>query len=112
MCPTDYAIDAIALARAVEERGFESLWLPEHALDPFVVLAAAATATRTLRLGTGVCLVMERDPIELAKQVASLDLLSGGRFLFGIGGGWNLAEMHNHGTDPEHRWGIVRERVQ
>src|SRR5579883_112564 len=134
MCPTDYAIDVVALARAVEERGFESLWLPEHthipldskgpfadgavpdeykhALDPFVALAAAATATRTLRLGTGVCLVMERDPIELAKQVASLDQLSGGRFLFGLGGGWNLAEMRNHGTDPEHRWGIVRERVQ
>jgi probable F420-dependent oxidoreductase len=134
MCPTDYAIDVVSLARAVEERGFESLWLPEHthipldskgpfaesavpneykhALDPFVALAAAAAATTTLKLGTGVCLVVERDPIELAKQVASLDLLSNGRFLFGIGGGWNLAEMRNHGTDPEHRWRLVRERVQ
>ncbi|HLZ69019.1 MAG TPA: LLM class F420-dependent oxidoreductase [Dehalococcoidia bacterium] len=134
MCPTDYAIDVVDLARAVEERGFESLWLPEHthipldsegpfaggavpdeykhALDPFVALAAAAAATTTLKLGTGVCLVMERDPIELAKQVTSLDLLSRGRFLFGIGGGWNLAEMRNHGADPEHRWKLVRERVQ
>jgi len=134
MCPTDYAIDVVRLARAVEERGFESLWLPEHshipldstgpfadgavpmeykhALDPFVALGAAAAATTTLKLGTGVCLVMQRDPIALAKQVASVDLLSNGRFLFGIGGGWNLAEMRNHGTDPDRRWRLVRERVQ
>ena len=134
MFPTDYSISAVELARAVEDNGFESLWFPEHShipaerrtpwpggtelpreyshpLDPFVGLAAAAVATRTLKLGTGVCLVVERDPIMLAKEVASVDFVSGGRLLFGIGGGWNLEEMSNHGTDPTHRWSIMRERI-
>jgi probable F420-dependent oxidoreductase len=134
MFPTDYSIGAVDLARAVEDSGFESLWFPEHthipadrttpwpggaelpreyprALDPFVGLAAAAVATTTLKLGTGVCLVIERDPIVLAKDVASVDFISGGRFLFGIGGGWNLEEMANHGTDPAQRWSILRERI-
>ena len=126
--------DVRDVARAAEESGFESLWVPEHThipvsrrspypgggelpreyastLDPFVALTAAAAVTTTLRLGTGVCLVVERDPITLAKEVASLDLLSGGRFLFGIGGGWNLEEMANHGTEPRTRWRLLRERV-
>jgi probable F420-dependent oxidoreductase len=134
MFPTDYSIGVVDLARAVEDHGFESLWFPEHThipaerrtpwpggpelpreyshpLDPFVGLAAAAVATTTLKLGTGVCLVVERDPITLAKEVASVDHLSGGRFLFGIGGGWNYEEMSNHGTDPGHRWSIMRERI-
>jgi len=134
MFPTDFSIGVVDLARAVEERGFESLWFPEHthipadrqtpwpggrelppeyshALDPFVALGAAAIATNRLRLGTGVCLVVERDPITLAKDVASVDYVSGGRFLFGIGGGWNLEEMANHGTDPARRWSILSERV-
>src|SRR5205823_10357914 len=122
------------LGRAAEEHGFESLWFPEHThvpasrrtpwpggadlpqdywhtLDPFVALGAAAAVTRRLRLGFGVCLVIERDPITLAKVVASLDHLSGGRVLFGIGGGWNLEELANHGTDPKQRWKVLRERV-
>src|SRR5438105_1420753 len=131
---TEYTIDVRELARASEELGFESLWFPEHThipaerktpwpggaelpreyshpLDPFVALTAAAAATRTLKVGTGVCLVVERDPITLAKEVASLDFISGGRFLFGIGGGWNYEEMANHGTEPAHRWSIMRERM-
>ena len=134
MFPTDYAIGPAELAGAVEERGFESLFFPEHThiptsrrtpwpggadlpreyshtLDPFVALSAAATATERLRIGTGICLVVERDPITLAQEVASLDFISGGRFLFGIGGGWNLEEMENHGTDPAQRWKLLRERV-
>jgi probable F420-dependent oxidoreductase len=135
MFPTDYAIDVPSLARACEERGFESLFLPEHThiptsrrspwpggaelpkeyshtLDPFVGLAAAAAVTDRLLLGTGICLVIERDPITLAKEVASVDHLSNGRFLFGIGGGWNREEMENHGTDPRQRWEILRERIE
>ena len=134
MFPTDYSIGPAELARAVEERGFESLFFPEHthipasrrtpwpggaelpreyshSLDPFVALSAAAAASDRLRIGTGVCLVIEHDPITLAKQVASLDLVSGGRFLFGIGGGWNLEEMENHGTNPAQRWRLLAERV-
>jgi probable F420-dependent oxidoreductase len=134
MFPTDYSIGPADLARAVQDRGFESLFLPEHThiptsrrtpwpggaelprdyshtLDPFVALGAAAAVTESLRIGTGVCLVIERDPITLAKEVASLDFLSGGRFLFGIGAGWNEEEMENHGTDPAQRWKILRERV-
>jgi probable F420-dependent oxidoreductase len=129
MFPTDESIPVVELARAVEAAGFESLFVPEHThipvasvpptfpreyshlLDPFVALAAAAAATTRLLLGTGVCLVMERDPITLAKEVASLDYVSGGRFLFGIGGGWNQAEMQHHGTRPSLRWRILRERV-
>lgn len=134
MFATDYAIRVDELARAAEERGFESLFLPEHThipksrrspwpggpnlpkeywhtLDPFVALAGAATVTTRLRLATGICLVVERDPITLAKEVASLDLLSKGRFVFGIGGGWNAEEMENHGTNFKQRWRLLRERV-
>jgi probable F420-dependent oxidoreductase len=131
---TDYAIRPDDLAREAEGRGFESLWVPEHThipasrrspwpggpnlpkmywhtLDPFVALSAAAAVTTTLRLGTGICLVIERDPITLAKEVASLDWISRGRALFGIGGGWNAEEMANHGTDFGSRWALLRERV-
>ena len=135
MFPTEYAISPTELARALEERGFESLFFPEHThiptsrrtpwpggaelpreysytFDPFVALSAAATVTERLRIATGICLVIERDPITLAKEVASLDFLSGGRFLFGIGGGWNEEEMEDHGTDPAKRWKLLRERVK
>jgi probable F420-dependent oxidoreductase len=131
---TDYAMHPADLARALEERGFESLWMPEHThipasrrsvwpggkdlpkeywhtYDPFVALTVAATATSKLRVGTGICLIVERDPIVTAKEIASLDRLSGGRFLFGIGGGWNAEEMGNHGTDFKKRWRIMRERI-
>ena len=134
MFPTDYAIQADVLARELEARGFESLWLPEHThipasrkspwpgggdlpreywhtLDPFVALGAAAAVTKTLMLGTGICLVIERDPILLAKEVASLDHISQGRVLFGIGGGWNAEEMEHHGTPFGERWKILRERI-
>src|SRR6058998_3961924 len=119
--PTDYGINIAKLAGALEQRGFESLFVCEHTHipasrrspfpgggelpkryshthDPFVALAFAAAATKRLRLGTGVCLVPQRDPIITAKSVASLDRLSGGRFEFGIGGGWNVEEMENHGA--------------
>ena len=131
---TDYSISPIELGRAAEDHGFESLFLPEHthipvsrrspwpggpelpkeywhSIDPFVALGAVAAATERLRLGTGVCLVIERDTITLAKEVASLDQISGGRFLFGIGGGWNYEEMENHGTNPKTRWRRLREQV-
>jgi len=135
MFPTDYSMPPAELARALEERGFESLWAPEHShipverrspwpgggelpkryydcMDPFVALSFAAAATTRLRLGTGVCLVNQRDPIQTAKLVASLDQLSGGRFLFGIGIGWNAEEMENHGTAFATRAKLVRERVE
>ena len=135
MFPTDYAIDPVSLGRAAEGHGFESLFVPEHThiptsrrspfpgggelpkeyshtLDPFVALGAVAAATERLMLGTGICLVIERDPITLAKEVASLDFISGGRVLFGIGGGWNREEMENHGTDPTRRWKVLRERIE
>jgi probable F420-dependent oxidoreductase len=134
MFATDYAVRADELARAAEERGFESLWLPEHThipasrrspwpggpqlpkeywhtLDPFVALSAAAAVTRTIKLATGICLLIERDTITTAKEVASLDLLSGGRFIFGIGAGWNAEEMENHGTDFKTRWRRMREQI-
>jgi probable F420-dependent oxidoreductase len=134
MFPTEYAINVVELGRALEERGLESLFVPEHThipvsrrspwpggsdlpeeykhiLDPFVALAAVASATSRLLIGTGICLVVERDPIVTAKEVATLDLLSGGRFLFGIGGGWNREEMENHGTEPKTRFALMRERV-
>ncbi len=134
MFPTDYAIQPDELARALEERGFESVWFPEHthipasrkspwpggaplpreywsAYDPFVALTAAGAATRRLKLGTGICLVVERDPIVTAKEVATLDRVSGGRVLFGIGGGWNAEEMEHHGTPFKSRWRVLRERV-
>jgi probable F420-dependent oxidoreductase len=132
--PTDYAMPMAELAPACEERGFESLWVAEHThiptsrktpwpggpelpkhywhtLDPFIALTAAATATSRLKVGTGICLVIERDPIVLAKEVASLDHVSNGRFLFGIGGGWNREEMEDHGTDYATRWRLLRERI-
>lgn len=135
MFATDYAISLAELGKAVEAHGFESLFVPEHThiptsrrspwpggaelpkeyshtLDPFVALAAVAAVTTRLKLGTGICLVIERDPITLAKEVATLDHISGGRFLFGIGGGWNLEEMENHGTNPATRWKLLRERIE
>jgi len=133
--PTEDVQDPAELARMAEQRAFESLLFPEHThipasretpypgggelppeysrtYDPFVALAAAADATTRLRIGTGICLVIERDPIITAKEVASIDRLSGGRFLFGVGAGWNVEEMRNHGTDAERRFGIMRERVE
>jgi len=130
----EYGARPDELARAAEERGFESFWVGEHThipasrltpypggeplpkpyyhmADPFVSLMAAAAATRTIRLGTGICLVVEHDPIVLAKSVATLDWLSNGRVLFGIGGGWNRAEMADHGTPFDRRWQVLRERV-
>ena len=132
---TDYSMAPAALAQALEERGFESVWAAEHshiplsrrtpfsgggdlpkryydAMDPFVVLTAAAMATKTLNVGTGVCLVNQRDPIQTAKLVASIDQVSGGRFLFGIGNGWNQDEMENHGTVFATRHKLVRERIE
>ena len=135
MFPTGYSIGPDALARAVEERGFDSLFFPEHThipisrrtpwpggadlpkeyshtYDPFIALTAAAMVTKSIKLGTGICLVMERDPITLAKEVASLDMISGGRVILGVGGGWNEEEMENHGTDPKRRFKIMRERIK
>jgi probable F420-dependent oxidoreductase len=132
---TDYSMSVVELARELEERGFESLFLPEHThipasrrtpwpggaelprhyshtLDPFVALAAAAAVTKTLRLGTGICLLTERDPIVTAKEVATLDLISGGRFEFGIGAGWNAEEMANHGTAFEARFRVMVDRAK
>jgi probable F420-dependent oxidoreductase len=132
---TDYAIPLDELARQTEARGFESLWVPEHThiptsrrspwpggaelpkeyshtYDPFVSLMYAAAVTRTLKLGTGICLVIERDTIIMAKEVASLDRLSGGRFLFGIGGGWNAEEMEHHGTEFQTRFMKMGEQVR
>ena len=120
--PTDYTLTPQEIGREVEARGFESLFFPEHThipssrlspwpggadlpreyshpLDPLVSLAAVAAVTERIKIGTGICLVIERDPISLAKSIASLDELSGGRMLFGVGGGWNAEEMANHDTD-------------
>jgi probable F420-dependent oxidoreductase len=132
---TDYSMGPVELGRALEERGFGSLWAPEHShiplsrrspfpqggdlpkkyydvMDPFVTLAAAAAATTRLQVATGICLVVQRDPIHTAKQVASLDQVSGGRFLFGIGAGWNAEEMADHGTEFKSRFEVMRERVE
>jgi len=132
---TDYSMTAMALARALEDRGFESLWAPEHshiplsrktpfpqggdlpkkyadAMDPFVSLTAAAAVTTRLKIGTGICLVAQRDPIQTAKLVASIDQVSRGRFLFGIGNGWNQDEMENHGTEFKTRHKRARENVE
>ncbi|RAI59967.1 LLM class F420-dependent oxidoreductase [Roseicella frigidaeris] len=132
--PTDYGIDPGELGAALEARGFESLFVCEHTHipvsrrspfpgggelpkryihthDPFVALSFAAARTQRLRLGTGVCLVPQRDPIVTAKSVASLDRLSGGRFEFGIGGGWNVEEMEDHGARYPTRFRLMRERV-
>jgi probable F420-dependent oxidoreductase len=131
---TEYTIQPGELGRELEARGFESFWAPEHThipvsrqtpyplggdlpqeywhiYDPFVSLAAAAAVTTRLRLATGICLVIERDPIVTAKEVATLDRISQGRAIFGIGGGWNAEEMGNHGTDFKKRWRLLRERV-
>jgi len=133
--PTDYAISMTELAPAAEELGFESLWVAEHShiptgrqspwpggaelpkhywhtMDPFVALTAAAIASKTIRVATGICLLVERDPIHTAKETASLDTISGGRFIFGIGGGWNREEMADHGTDFSRRWQLLRERAE
>ena len=132
---TDYSMAPGELGKSLEERGFESVWAPEHshipltrkspfpaggdlpkkyydAMDPFVSLTTAAAATKTLKVGTGVCLVAQRDPIQTAKLVASIDQVSSGRFLFGIGNGWNRDEMENHGTVFESRHKLARERVE
>ena len=133
--PTHDALDPAAVARLVEERGHESLFFPEHShipasrasrypgggelprmyshtYDLFVALTAAAVATSKLRVGSGICLVIQRDPIITAKEVASVDVLSGGRFEFGVGAGWNREEMAHHGTDPRRRMLLLRERVE
>lgn len=132
--PTDYAIAPATLARKAEEFGFESLFFPEHthipasrkspwpggaelppeywhAHDPFVALTAAASVTQRLKVGTGIALVTERDPILMAKQAATLDFLSEGRLLLGVGAGWNAEEMENHGVAYATRWKVLRERI-
>jgi probable F420-dependent oxidoreductase len=129
--PGSYGLPPAALGRAVETRGFESLFWAEHThipvassrpdgrpvrdyaetYDPFVALAAVAAVTSTLKLGTAVCLVTERDPIVTAKAVASLDRVADGRFLFGVGAGWNREELANHGTDPRTRMALLADRV-
>ena len=132
--PTEYSIQPLELARAVEERGLDSIFVPEHThipasrrtpypaggelpkeyshtYDPFVFLTACAAVTERIRLGTGICLVVERDVLTLAKEIASLDRISGGRFVLGIGAGWNAEEMENHGIEFKHRWKVVREKI-
>jgi probable F420-dependent oxidoreductase len=131
---TDKSIGVVELARALEERGFESLFVPEHTHipvsrktpypaggelpdeyrrthDPFVTLGAAAAVTENLKLGTGICLVAQHDTICLAKEVASVDAISNGRFIFGIGYGWNIDEMEDHGVVPKERREYVREQM-
>jgi len=133
--PTDEGLHPAELGRLAEANGFESLFFPDHThipagrqspaprggdlprqyfrtIDPFVASAFAAAATQDLRLGTGITLIAQRDPIATAKTVASLDYLSGGRFLFGVGAGWNAEEMRNHGTDPRQRFRLMAERVK
>jgi probable F420-dependent oxidoreductase len=132
---TDYSMPPAELAVALEQRGFDIVWAPEHshipvsrktpfimggdlpkkyydAMDPFVTLTAAAMATKTLKIGTGVCLIAQRDPIQTAKLVASIDQISGGRFVFGVGNGWNQDEMENHGTVFASRHKLARERIE
>ena len=137
MFPTDRGLQPIELAREAEARGFDAIWFPEHSHipcsratpwggiegapplpeeywrthDQFIALTAAAAVTTKLRLGTGITLVAQRDPIWLAKEVASLDVISGGRFMFGVGFGWNHEEMASHGVDIAHRRAVVREKV-
>jgi probable F420-dependent oxidoreductase len=131
---TDYSITPAELAIAAEERGFESLWFPEHShiplsrkspwpgggdlpkhyydcMDPLVAMATAASVTKTIRLCTGICLVVQRDPIQLAKEVATLDKLSNGRVVLGVGGGWNEEEMADHGTAFKSRFRLMAERI-
>src|SRR6201996_1533382 len=132
---TDYSMTPTELGPALEERGFDSLWVPEHshipmsrkspfpsggdvpkkyydAMDPFVVLGAAAVVTKTLLLGTGICLIAQRDPIQTAKLVASIDQVSAGRFLFGVGNSWNQDELEDHGVKFADRHKVARERVE
>ena len=132
---TDYSMTPVELAVALEQRGFDIVWAPEHshiplsrktpfvlggdlpkryydAMDPFVTLAMAAAATKTLKIGTGVCLIAQRDPIQTAKLVASIDQVSNGRFVFGVGNGWNQDEMENHGTNFATRHKLARERIE
>jgi len=132
---TDFSMSLVELAQAIEGRGFESLFVPEHThipasrrspwpggpelppeyshtLDPFVGLAAVAAVTKTLRFGTGICLLTEHDPIVTAKEVATLDLISNGRFEFGIGAGWNAEEMENHGTVFDTRFRVMVDRAK
>jgi probable F420-dependent oxidoreductase len=132
---TDYSISPTELAQAMEERGLDALWVAEHShipvprrtpapgggelpkryydvMDPFVTLATAAAVTKRLKLGTGVCLVIQRDTIQTAKLVASIDQVSNGRFLFGIGGGWNAEEIENHGTEFTSRFKKMREQIE
>ena len=134
MFPTDYSISPADLGIAMEARGFESYWAPEHShipvsrkspwpggaelpkayydvMDPFVALAAMSSVTKKLKLATGICLVVQRDPIQTAKEICTLDTLSGGRFLFGVGAGWNAEEMADHGTKFEERMDVMRERI-
>ena len=131
---TDYSINISELARELEERGYESLFVPEHThiptsrrspfpgggelpkqyshtLDPFVSLGFAAASTKNLKIGTGICLLPQRDPIVTAKSIASLDLMSEGRFVLGLGGGWNVDEMENHGVTYKTRFAMMKEHV-
>ena len=133
--PTDYSIQPVEIAKEAEARGFQSLFFPEHthiptnrntpfpgggelpkqywhSHDPFVALGACAAVTSEIRLGTGICLIIERDPITTAKEIASLDMISNGRTIIGIGAGWNREEMENHGADFKNRWQIVKEKVE
>lgn len=135
MFMTDYALPVTELAPALEARGFESLWIPEHShipvsrgsqypaggdlpkryydcMDPFPVIGAAAAVTKTLKVATGICVVSQRDPIQTAKSVATVDQLSGGRFIFGTGVGWNRDEIENHGTNFKTRLSLTRERIE
>lgn len=132
---TDYSMSPTELGQALESRGFDSLWVPEHShipvsrkspwpggaelpkmyydtMDPFISLAAASAVTEKIKLCTGICLVVQRDPIQLAKEVASLDRISNGRVILGIGGGWNAEEMADHGTVFKTRFALMRERIE
>jgi probable F420-dependent oxidoreductase len=131
----DDTIDTVSLARAIEERGFHALAVAEHThipasrqspypmggdlpkiyyrtLDPFVTLAAAAAVTSKIELITGIALLIQRDPIITAKEAASIDVISGGRFVFGVGAGWNIEELRHHGTDPKTRGALLDERIE
>src|ERR1700740_1735140 len=130
----DYSMSAAELGQALEARGFESVWAPEHShipstrktspasggelekryydvMDPFVTLKAAAMATKTVKIGTEGCLVIQLDTVQAAKLVASIDHVSGGRFLFGVGGGWNQDEIEDHGTVFKTRFKKMREQI-
>jgi probable F420-dependent oxidoreductase len=132
---TDDGIDPVSLGRGIEERGFSALTIAEHShipasretpypmggelpdiyyktLDPFVTLAAVAAVTSKIELVTGIALLIQRDPIHAAKETASIDLISGGRFIFGVGAGWNIEEMRDHGTDPKKRGALLDEQIE